>query len=131
MENLSNKAKVTLPEFQRFLLEHKLVPAKNVTFFAYWVSRFLDYARKRDLYATEYHESAVIEFLDVLRSEKRIQDWQHRQADDAMRLYYFHYHGKTGNRASGGDMPADVPGTLQEIRRLIRMRHYFYSTERT
>jgi integron integrase len=130
MENLSNKAKVTLPEFQKFLLEHKLVPAKNVAFFAYWVSRFLDYARKRDLSATEYHESAVIEFLDVLRSEKRIQDWQHRQADDAIRLYYFHYLGTTGDRASGNDIPADVPGTLQEIKRLIRLRHYSYSTER-
>jgi integron integrase len=131
MGNLSNKANVTLPEFQKFLLERRLVPAKNVTFFAYWVSRFLDYARKCDLSATEYHESAVIEFLDALRSEKRIQDWQHRQADDAIRLYYFHYLGTTGNRASGGDIPADVPGTLQEVKRLIRLRHYSYSTERT
>jgi len=55
MENPSNKAKVTLPEFQKFLLEHKLVPAKNVTFFAYWVSRFLDYAKKHGISATEYH----------------------------------------------------------------------------
>ena len=63
MGNLPNKAKVILPEFQKFLLERKLVPEKNVTFFAYWVSRFLDFARKRDLSATEYQESAVIEFL--------------------------------------------------------------------
>ena len=131
MENPSNKAKSTLPEFQKFLLEHKLVPAKNVTFFAYWVSRFLDYAKKHGISATEYHESAIIEFLDALRSEKRLQDWQYRQADDAVRLYYFHYLGKTRDRASGNDIPADVPGTLQEIRRLIRLRHYSYSTERT
>ena len=88
MGNLSNTAKVTLPEFQKFLLERKLVPAKNVTFFAYWVSRFLAFARKRDLSASEYQESAVIEFLDALRSEKRIQDWQPRQVDDAIRPYY-------------------------------------------
>jgi len=61
----------------------------------------------------EYHESAIIEFLDALRSEKRLQDWQYRQADDAVRLYYFHYLGKTGDQASGNDIPADVPGTLQ------------------
>jgi integron integrase len=131
MGNLSNKAKVTLPEFQNFLLERKLVPAKNVTFLAHWVSRFLDYARKHELSVTEYQESAIIEFLDALQSDKRIQDWQHRQAHDALRLYYFHYLGKTCNRASDGAIPVDVPGTLQETRRLIRIRHYSYSTERT
>lgn len=49
MGKLSNNTHQTLPEFQKFLLERKLVPEKNVTFFAYWVSRFLDFARKRDL----------------------------------------------------------------------------------
>jgi len=131
MGNLSNTPNETLPEFQKFLLERKLVPAKNVSFFAHWVSRFFAFARKRDLSTTEYQESAIIEFLDALRSEKRILEWQPRQADDALRLYYFHYLGKAGNQASGGAIPADVQGTLQEVRRLIRLRHYSYSTERT
>lgn len=131
MGNLSNTAKETLPEFQKFLLERKLVPEKNVTFFAYWVGRFLDFARKHELSATEYQESAVMEFLNILRSDKHILDWQYRQADDAIRLYYFHYLGRAGTRVSGGAVPVDVPGALQEIRRLIRLRHYSYSTERT
>ncbi len=75
MGNLSKAAKETLPEFQKFLLERKLVPEENVPYFAYWVSRFFDYARKRDISATEYQESAVIEFLDILRSDKHILDW--------------------------------------------------------
>jgi hypothetical protein len=29
-----------LPEFQKFLLERKLAPEKNIPFLAYWVSRF-------------------------------------------------------------------------------------------
>ncbi len=33
-----------LPEFQKYLLEKNLAPAKNVPFYAHWVSRFLDYA---------------------------------------------------------------------------------------
>ena len=32
----------TLPEFQKYLLEKNLVPAKNTPFFAHWVSRFLN-----------------------------------------------------------------------------------------
>jgi len=34
-----------LPAFQKYLLEKNLAPAKNVPFYAHWVSRFLDYAR--------------------------------------------------------------------------------------
>jgi len=113
MGKLSNTPNGTLPEFQKFLLERKLVPAKNVTFFAYWVSRYLAFARKRDLATTEYQEAAITEFLDALRAEKRILEWQPRQADDALRLYYFHYLGKGGDQASGRAIPADIPGQFK------------------
>ncbi len=66
MGKLSNSANDVLPEFQKFLLEKKLVPEKNAPFYAYWVSRFLDYTRKHELTATEYQEPAVMEFLDSL-----------------------------------------------------------------
>ncbi len=66
MGKLSSATKETLPEFQQFLLARKLVPEKNAPFYAYWVSRFLDYTRKHELTATEYQEPAVMEFLDSL-----------------------------------------------------------------
>jgi integron integrase len=127
---LSETTKEILPEFQKFLLERKLVPDKNTTFYAYWVSRFLDFVRKRDLSVTGYQGSLVLEFLDILRSDKHIYDWQHRQADEAIRLYYFHYLGHVG-QLSAGTTAADVPGVLKETKRLIRLKHYSYSTERT
>jgi hypothetical protein len=120
-----------LPEFQKFLLARKLVPEKNIRFFAYWVSRFLEFSQKHDYPATEYQESAVMEFLDILRADKRVLDWQHRQADDAIKLYYFHYLGKSGGQLAVSTSAADTPGILKETRRLIRLKHYSYSTERT
>ena len=72
MVKLSNSVKETLPEFQKFLLNRKLVPERNAPFYAYWVSRFLEYARKRDLSTMGYQEPAVMEFLDVMRADKRI-----------------------------------------------------------
>ena len=30
-----------LSEFQKFLINRKLVPEKNVSFYAYWVSKFI------------------------------------------------------------------------------------------
>jgi len=45
MGKVSNEGQKLLPEFQKFLLERKLVPGKNIPYFAYWVSRFLAFAR--------------------------------------------------------------------------------------
>ena len=61
-----------LPEFQKYLREKNLVPAKNTPFFAYWVSRFLDYARKNDLSTLEYQETTVLKSpLDMLIHEQK------------------------------------------------------------
>jgi len=60
MENLSSDARRTLPEFQNFLMKKNLAPKKNVPFLAYWVSWFIEYARKRDIVTTEYQETACL-----------------------------------------------------------------------
>jgi hypothetical protein len=64
-----------LPEFQKYLLDKRLAPARNVPFYAHWVSRFLDYARKKELPTREYQEAAVLGFLDSLKSDTRVHDW--------------------------------------------------------
>jgi len=131
MGNLAKGIKDTLPEFQKYLLERSLAPEKNAPFLAYWVSRFLSFGRKRAIATNDYNESAVIEFLDMLRADEKILDWQPRQADDAIKLYYFHYLGQ-GAPKLGDTLKNDgTPDALQEVQRLIRLRHYSYSTERT
>jgi integron integrase len=131
MEKVSKDRLEVLPEFQKFLLERKLAPERNIRFFAYWVSRFLEFSRKHDYSAAEYQESVVIEFLNILRRDKRILDWQPRQAEDAIKLYYFHYLGKGSSQLSEGIHLNDISGMLKEAKRLIRLKHYSYSTERT
>jgi hypothetical protein len=59
-----------LPAFQKYLLEKNLAPAKNVPFYAHWVSRFLDYARRNEFSALEYQETAVLAFLKGVISTK-------------------------------------------------------------
>lgn len=49
MEKVSKDMLEFLPEFQKFLLERKLAPEKNIRFFAYWVSRFLEFSLKRNI----------------------------------------------------------------------------------
>ncbi len=47
MINSIQKGHDTLPEFQKFMVDKKLVAANKTTFLAYWVSRFLAYARNQ------------------------------------------------------------------------------------
>ncbi len=115
MGKVSEDKSKLLPEFQKFLLERKLASEKNIPFLAYWVSRFLAFSRRHDYSATEYLESAVLEFLDALRTDKQILDWQPRQADDAIKLYYFHYLGKTGGQA-------DIISAINQSSLPLRMR---------
>lgn len=130
MGNLAKGIKETLPEFQEHLLERRLAPEKNVPFLAYWVSRFLTFCRKKDISTDDYNEAAVTEFLDMLRADEKILDWQPRQADDALKLYYFHYFGKAGPKLPDATGCTERPDVLKEVTRLIRLRHYSYSTER-
>lgn len=132
MVNLSSEKKNdVLPEFQTFLLNKKLVQEKNVFFYALWASKFLNYANKKQIPPDQYQETVVIEFIENLKSDSKVSDWQIRQAGDAIRLYYFHYRGlKSGNLSAGksADFALEL---LTEAKRLIRLKHYSYSTERT
>jgi hypothetical protein len=47
MEKVSKDRLELLPEFQKFLLERKLAPEKNIPFLAYWVSRFFEFSHSR------------------------------------------------------------------------------------
>ena len=130
MVTASHKGQDFLPEFQQFLLDKKLTPENKTSFFAYWVARYLSFARKHHVSPDDYHEESVMAFLEELRADPRIKDWQPRQADDALRVYYFHYLDHARPQPRGAEI-ADVAGTLAEFSRVIRLKHYSYSTERT
>ncbi len=132
MAKLSNEKKNdVLPEFQAFLLDKKLAPEKNVFFYALWVSKFLNYANKKQIPPDQYQETAVIEFIETMKSNPGMSDWQIRQAGDAIRLYYFHYRGFKPGNLPAGESADFAPELLTEAKRLIRLKHYSYSTERT
>jgi len=132
MENLFGSRKNdVLPEFQAFLLDKKLAQEKNVFFYALWASKFLIYSNKKQMPIDQYQENAVIEFIEALKSNPSISDWQIRQAGDAIRLYYFHYRGFKPKNISKGNSADFAPELLAETKRLIRLKHYSYSTEKT
>ncbi len=99
MAKVANRGSETLPEFQKYLREKRLVAEEKTSYFAYWVSRFLAYAAKRKRSVDEYRESVVIGYIEDLRADERLREWQPRQAEEALKLYFFHYLGKSAPRS--------------------------------
>lgn len=123
--------KEIIPDFQKFLVDRSLAQEKNIPFLAYWVSRYLAFCHKRDLSIEDYTESAVAEFIDMLRAGEKTLDWQPRQADDAIKLYYFNFLGKSKAQLTNALKTDVTQDALNEVVRLIRLRRYSSSTEST
>jgi hypothetical protein len=77
-----------LPNLQNFLVSRPLVPEKNVFFYANWVSKFLVFCNRNEHLRPDLK---VEKFLNYLKSQKNIADWQIKQTDDALRLYFHHF----------------------------------------
>jgi hypothetical protein len=66
-----------LPEFQEFLKQKKIVPDKQIPFYAQWVSRFLSFLNRNSFTSLDI---ATDQFIIWLRDTQHVQDWQLRQA---------------------------------------------------
>ena len=122
-----------LPDFQEFLRSRKLVPDKNISYYAHWVSRFLHYCNKNKQLD---NNKLVMEFMDSLQKNNNIPDWQIRQSQQAVQLYLVNFKGKTASdvvslSTGAAAKNSDVPDIIKEMKRIIRLKHYSYSTERT
>jgi hypothetical protein len=70
-----------LPDFQEFLRTRNLVHEKYIPYFAHWVSRFLYFCNNN---TQSDHARLILEFMDSLKKDKNISDWQLRQAQQAV-----------------------------------------------
>ncbi len=122
-----------LPEFQSFLVLRKLVPEKNVPYYAYWVSKFMAFSNNREGLSQDL---LVKEFLNSLNGQKEIFDWQVQQAEQALQLYMGYFSKGNILAVPIGDFQkeqkySDVSQVLNDTRKAIRIKHYSYRTERS
>lgn len=126
--------KEILPDFQKFLVERKLAPEGQVSFYALWASRFLSFSNRHQDKAIELRRRL---FLNSLTNKQKLQNWQVNQADNAIGLYVNHFlSGDTSLLSPNAESISqnrfpDYQGTRQKLREAIRIKHYAYSTERT
>jgi integron integrase len=119
----------SLQQFGEFLLKGRLVKEKAAPHCVRWVRRFL--ARPA---ANEPLADRARRFAEELERGGRCQDWQVRQAEQAVRIYFVNFLGRSDwQRQSAGTIDerggTDPLAVLEELRRRLRTRHYSYRTE--
>jgi integron integrase len=117
------------PEFQAFLRDRKMAPEKSIPYYALWVSRFLKSVSTAPKGTVVSH---VLPFIDTVKSDPNVQEWQIKQAEHALKLYFHHFKQQTSENSQlpEGGAP-DIFSLLNEMKNQIRLKHYSYSTERT
>lgn len=123
----------SLQDYKNFLIERKLAPENHITFYVNWVSKFIRFSN--EIIDKPIHLKMQL-FIDDLKDNPKLNDWQIAQAKTAIRVYVRQFH-KDETPHTSESMPgvqkgfADVKTTLGKIRESIRIQHYSYSTEKT
>ena len=71
-----------LPQFLDFLLSRSVIIAKNAPFYAHWVSKFLAFSNRNEDLSSNLR---VQKLLNLLKLQKKIADWQIKQAEDTLK----------------------------------------------
>ena len=119
-----------LQQFGEYLLQRRLVREREAPHCVRWVRRFLSRPA-----TDEPPADRVRRFCEEL--EGGCADWQVRQAEQALGIYFRQFLGRTdwlepaaakGKRGPEGVEPL---GTVEQLRRRVKTRRYSYRTEKT
>lgn len=121
----------SLQQFGEFLLRARLVREEAAPHVVRWVRRFLSGPASNEPLADQTRR-----FCEELEQSGRYPDWQVRQAEHAIRLYFVNFLNRTDWNTSssvafdsrGHTTPARA---LDLLRQRLRTRHYSYRTECT
>ena len=129
---------IDLKEFEDFLKTRNLVPEKYRSFYVSWVRRFLlsEYTAE-ELSAKDRMEC----FSDQLMRDEGVQEWQVKQSMQAVKLYLDVYLPEVnGERrpleqesivGKSAELDESSGEAARKMRKLLRIRHYAYRTEKT
>jgi hypothetical protein len=121
-----------LEPFVRYIKERNLANERNIPFYVQWVQRFLT-ANLPDI-ATSSRDR-IQAFENLLSKNQSIQDWQIRQALKAVELYVKVFIPSANMDPINPDdrekAISEADRIYDQMRELIRLRHYSYRTEQT
>jgi hypothetical protein len=122
-----NKLDKILDEYHKYLTLRKLAKADQIPYLVRWVREFLQFARAK----TGHKFETVIEmFKQHLEQNPRVEDWQTRQATDAVIIYKHQFRKSQLPQAAPPGLALDAKATLESARRFASLKRYAKSTQR-
>lgn len=130
---MNNFEQFNSADFGRFLLESRLAQVGKEKFFVHWVRKFFEY--RKQLLNMSWAEQVPL-FIRELNESGAYQDWQIRQADQAVRLYFSNFLMSQSQPAvqgqdSSSTEPIPQQVALQKFREGLRLCNYATRTEKT
>ena len=122
----------SLQQFAEFLLKAQLVRPNGAPYFVRWVRQFLSRPASDEPLLDQ-----VRGFCEDLERTGSAADWQVRQADHALRVYFVNFLKRTDWHRRPASTVVDERGNaspleaLELLRARVRTRHYSYRTECT
>jgi len=115
-------------QYRHFIISKQFVNEKAAGYMQSWVEKFLFFARD---FRDEPFEHVLSRFEHMLEEKQGIEDWQRKQANDAIILYHSHFR----RHLDGDSAPISNLNSWQQIQPKVqewmRIKHYSPRTEKT
>ena len=117
-----------MEHFSSYLLSKRIVPEKRLRYYLSWITRFYAFCDKS--LCDDVSNEEIDSFLRHLMKSR--EDWQVSQANEAIRLYIYYNRRKCQSKADA-DIDSDTQwkGVVQDMVRMLRLRHRSLSTEKS
>ena len=135
-----NEIEQEMTSFADYLLKHSMIPPGKEKYFINWVRLYL---LNQDSFKGSAWKEKLPQYLDMIAGGINIEQWQMKQAEQAVRLYSQNYQAsrETPLVAQATDQQIEIkhdqadrypPGqALDDAREWMRTKHYAYKTEQT
>jgi len=115
-----------LVDYKRYIVSNNFVDASKSRYYIGWVNKYLSLNLSNQLNIDE----KVRQFVQYLSADNHLQSWQLDQAWHAAELYLGMFIQNTVCPEIE-NIPSDFLEILTEMRDVLRLKHYSYSTEQT
>ena len=83
-----SKIDIVMAEFKAYLERRRLAKTKHIPYFVNWVRQFLSFAKE---HRGKTFDEVYAMFGESLGKDSQINEWQIRQALDAVRIYGYQF----------------------------------------